>query len=546
MQREYVWNTDAIEKLFDSLMANFPIGVFLFWKIEKENKDQWGAYEFIREFDKERPHNTEANFNGNTDIYLVLDGQQRLTSLFLGLKGSYRYRYYNKWHKTELYLNLLKDPEGNNSPEELAYEFKFRDNSEPDRKNPSRQFWYPVGKILDYDEAEKAKKAIKNQLTDFTEDEKDNANTLIGILHNRIHKEELINYYEETSQDYDKVIEVFIRANTGGKKLEYSDILLSTATAKWKNYNAREALHFFTDEINKIGGGYSFEKDFVLKASLYLTEGLPIKYKVKNFNQANLEKIETNWDNIKECIVATVKLINKFGYTDKNLTSKMALLPVALYISRLSKKDLVFSTDKNDAQNQSHIQKWLALSLLKKSFGGSSDTTLKNLQEILLSAKNCSDFPYEALNKKLDIESRFSQKDIDDLLKTKYSTGYSYLILSLLYPDRDWKDNEYHEDHIFPKSEFTDIKLKNRGYDGAKIEAYKENFNSLPNLELLTKKENQEKNSEQFDEWLKNRDPNFKIRHCIPEMASYDFDNFLDFIKKRSEMIAKNLEKLSF
>ncbi|WP_261521715.1 DUF262 domain-containing protein [Burkholderia multivorans] len=89
MQREYVWDTDGIEKLFDSLMGDFPIGVFLFWKIREENKNQWAAYEFIREFDQENPHNKEANLNGiNQDIYLVLDGQQRLTSLFLGLKGN--------------------------------------------------------------------------------------------------------------------------------------------------------------------------------------------------------------------------------------------------------------------------------------------------------------------------------------------------------------------------------------------------------------------------------------------------------------------------
>jgi uncharacterized protein with ParB-like and HNH nuclease domain len=95
IQREFVWGPNEISKLFDSIMGDYPISTFLFWKIKEENKNQWDAYEFIRDFDAESPHNKEANVAGiNQDIYLVLDGQQRLTSLYLGLKGSYRYFYY--------------------------------------------------------------------------------------------------------------------------------------------------------------------------------------------------------------------------------------------------------------------------------------------------------------------------------------------------------------------------------------------------------------------------------------------------------------------
>ena len=97
IQREYVWGTYEICKLFDSLMCGYPISSFLFWKIREEDKNKWTAYEFIRDFDKESPHNEEANFAGlNKDLYLVLDGQQRMTSLYIGLKGSYSYFYYRK------------------------------------------------------------------------------------------------------------------------------------------------------------------------------------------------------------------------------------------------------------------------------------------------------------------------------------------------------------------------------------------------------------------------------------------------------------------
>jgi hypothetical protein len=542
IQREYVWGTYAIEKLFDSIMGDFPISTFLFWKIKEENKGEWVAYEFIRDYDSEAPHNREASVKGiNHDIFFVLDGQQRLTSLFVGLKGSYRFFYY-RWHKTKLYLNILKEPVKDENPEELTYQFQFRADGNPNPKDPLPQYWYLVGDILNYDDAEDAKKSIKKELADVSEQQRDVANSHIGRLHSRIHTSRLLNYYEEKSQDYDKVVEAFIRANTGGVKLEYSDILLSTATAKWMNLNAREEIHSFTDDINAIGSGYSFGKDFVLKGCLYLTDGLPIQYKVKNFNRTNLEKIENNWTNIKFNIEVTVQLASRFGYSDKNIVAKMALLPIAFYLGKRGAKNFVTSSNKDDVRNQIIIQKWLALALLKGAFGGSSDTTLSNLQQIINEQRDFRNFPYEAINSWLGIEAAFSESEIENLLATNYSTKYSYLILALLYPDRDWKDKNYHEDHVFPKSEFSNAKLKARGYDDAKITEYQKWFNCVLNLELLTDKENLEKNAEDFGVWFSTRDENFKARHSIPTLASYDFESFPRFVEKRRKILAEKLK----
>ena len=85
IQRKYVWNTYQIEKLFDSLMCNYPISSFLFWKIREEKKKDWIAYEFIKDYDAE--DNTEAN----------LDGQQRMTSQerhFIPKMQNYNFDYF--------------------------------------------------------------------------------------------------------------------------------------------------------------------------------------------------------------------------------------------------------------------------------------------------------------------------------------------------------------------------------------------------------------------------------------------------------------------
>lgn len=543
IQREYVWNPYQVEKLFDSIMCGYPISSFLFWKIREEKKKDWTSYEFIKDYDQEHPHNKVANLDGiNQDIYLVLDGQQRITSINIALRGSYRF-FYRKWRDTKLYLNLLWNS-NNDNPEEMTYQFLFKEDNSVLPRTDYPQLWYHVGDILNYDDPEDAKDAIEEELKPFSEDEKRNAKKMISKLHSVINVTQNINYYEEKSDDYDKVLEIFIRTNTGGQKLEYSDILLSTATAKWKNLNAREEINKFTDDINKIGAGYNFGKDFVMKGAMYLTENLPIQYKLSSFTQKNLELIEDHWEDTKKAISDSIKLISNYGVTDKNLVTRLPLLPIAQYLRNKNSSTYLSSSSMTDVQDQTNIQKWLFLMILKSAFGGSSDTTLTNIRNVigLIGDK----FPFNEINTKLIIDSSFTDGEIENWLNTNYSTRYSFLILSLLYPNRVWKDTRFNEDHIYPKTEFERKKLLARGYSEDKIKEYQSKYNTILNLELLNDTENKSKNAEPFDSWIKSRDSDFKKRHHIPEMEDYGFDNFLEFIEKRRELLTDCIKHFSF
>ena len=543
IQREFVWGTDRIERLFDSIMADFPIGSFLYWRLEQKNKDEWPVYEFIRDLDSEFPHNQPANMAGITkDITLVLDGQQRITSLFIGLRGSYRYFYY-RWRKTQLYLNLLKAPVPNDdNPEELTYGFAFRESAEPDGN--TAQLWYKVGHILDFEDAEDAKSDMEPLFTALSDDQKGNANRLIGRLHNRIHTTLVGNYYQERSQDYDKVLQVFVRANSAGQPLEYSDLLLATATAKWETLDARSEIHDFTDSLNEIGNGYSFGKDFVLKASLYLSENLPIQYKVKNFTKANLRTIEGNWEKIKESLATTVRLVSRFGFNAKNIVAPLTLLPIAFFLMKRGNSAFDTSSKSEDADAQIAIRKWFVFSTLKNAFGGSSDTTLTRLRELLSTCGPAAHFPADPLYKSLGIEPQLNDAEIDRILGYGYQGRYTNLVLSLLYPDRDWKDAVFHEDHIFPQSEFQLRLLKKRSYDDTKIQAYMSKYNILSNLQLLTDSENLSKNATPFDDWIQTRDTDFRKRHLIPDLDNYGFDFFEEFSSARGNLIVKTLKEL--
>ena len=544
IQREFVWGRDRVERLFDSIMADFPIGSFLFWKLEQKNKNEWPIYEFIREFDAESPHNPTANMAGITkDITLVLDGQQRITSLLIGLRGSYRY-FYHRWRKTWLFLNLLKSPVPNeDNPEELTYDFEFREGADPTGELP--QFWYPVGRILDFEDAEDAKSDMRLQLSAFTDAQRENANKLIGRLHNRIHTTLVGNYYEEKSQDYDKVLQVFVRANSAGQSLEYSDLLLATATAKWETLDARKEINDFTNSLNDIGTGYGFTKDFVLKACLYLSEGLPIQYKVKNFSLNNLRIIEGNWENIKESLATTVRLISRFGFNKKNVVAPLALLPIALYLQKRGNHAFDTSSKTEDAEAQVTIRKWFVFSTLKNAFGGSSDTTLNRLRELLKDTGPDMPFPADTLYRSLEIEPRLNDTEIERMLGYAYQGRYTNLVLSLLYPDRDWKNAVFHEDHIFPQSEFSIRELRKRKYDEEKFNAYRDRYNTICNLQLLTESENLSKNATPFDVWFPTRDPAFRKQHLIPDLPDLSFDSFDAFSKARTDLIVAALITLN-
>lgn len=110
-----MWDTIQIEILFDSLMWDYPIRAFLFWEISKDKLGDYDFYEFLKNYhEKNSVHNKKADLKGADGTIAVLDGQQRITSIYIGLKGTYAYRLKYKQKKKDnaypvrkLYLNLI-------------------------------------------------------------------------------------------------------------------------------------------------------------------------------------------------------------------------------------------------------------------------------------------------------------------------------------------------------------------------------------------------------------------------------------------------------
>lgn len=150
IQREFVWEPEQIETLFDSIMQGYPVGTFLFWNVGKEQIKDFDFYEFLRNYhEKNSVHNKKIDLRGTNEVTAVLDGQQRLTSIYIGLKGTYAKRQKHKkrnndnaYPEKKLYLNLLSESEDIDK----KYDFRFLVPSEV--KNDENSYWFEVGEIL--------------------------------------------------------------------------------------------------------------------------------------------------------------------------------------------------------------------------------------------------------------------------------------------------------------------------------------------------------------------------------------------------------------
>lgn len=137
IQRKFVWYSTQIEKLFDSIMRDYPINSFMFWKIAEDNiKNNFKFYEFLKTYRQFYKDNNEPiDTKSFRDCQAVIDGQQRLTSLYIGLKGSYAYKMPRKWWADNetclptryLYLNLSHslDVDDKDNERNMLYDFEF-------------------------------------------------------------------------------------------------------------------------------------------------------------------------------------------------------------------------------------------------------------------------------------------------------------------------------------------------------------------------------------------------------------------------------------
>jgi uncharacterized protein with ParB-like and HNH nuclease domain len=556
IQREFEWPSYKIEWLFDSLMRGYPISSFLFWNVENLSSAGYRFYKFLRVFrERYRIHNEDASVEGAGNFTAVLDGQQRLTSLLIGLKGSYAYKEHRLgWKDDErniptrrLYLNILRVLE--DQEDDRVYDFSFLKDSETKKADIHGGEWFRVGKILE----------LKNfaEFGDYLADQKLNkeSRNILAKLQQVVFSDRVINYFLEKEQDLHKALNIFIRVNSGGKPLDFSDLIMSIAIANWEKKDAREEIHGLVDKIQQVG--FSISKDFIFKTYLYLYS-TDIRFKVTNFSKDNAHNFEADWERIRDSIQATFELIRSFGYNDFTLTSKNAVIPIIYYLYH---RDIysTFGTAVRFKKDRELLIKWVHVMTLKRVFGAQSDATLAQIRKaftpdvssVVKIKSGMELFPAEDIAKQIKRDLSVGKEFIEELLGTQKDDRYAFCILALLNPQLDYRNNDFHLDHLHPISGFTKKAASALGLSAEDEEVFLSSDwnNSIVNLQMLDSNENKSKKDRTLEEWVKAEISRkergaFLDRCMIPLEASLSLRDFATFAKKRDALLAKRLSDL--
>ena len=419
------------------------------------------------------------------------------------------------------------------------YEFKFLEQEDTEEQliyNKNDKEWFKVGEILNYKNDEEFDEFVEELDNSFSR-------KAVRQLRRTITEKPVINYFLEKDQSLDKALNIFIRINSGGEPLNFSDLLMSIAVANWTKKDARKEIHKLVDSVqNK---GFSVSKDLVLKIFLFLYSK-DIKFRVTNFSKENAKDFETEWEKIRDAILSAFDLIKTFGFTDYTLTSKNAIIPIVYYIYH---KNIYrdYSTKTEFKQDREIIKKWLHIVLIKKIFGGQADSVLSqirrtftdNVLEVKINTE-ITDFPIDTIFKHIRKDTSVGEEFIEDLLYTQKDTQYAFSILSLLYPNLDYKNNNFHKDHLHPATDFdklTDEDIEEYGW---------ETYNSIYNLQMLDANENMSKNAMNLIDWVEketNADnkTQFLNSHLIPEI-DLNLNKFSEFYNKRKEILMEKMK----
>ena len=554
IQRKFVWSSAKVEALFDSIMQGYPINSFMFWKITSADvKNRFKFYEFLKKYRSFfAENNTDIDTKGFGDFIAVIDGQQRLTALYIGLKGSYAYKMPRKWWKDNeeclptryLYLNLAEPLEEENE-RMMRYNFLFLTEEEAKYANEEGlAIWYKVNDILLYPDELDLDEHIEQQPW------KENrfAKRTVKTLYNKVFKEPLINYYLEDSQDIDTVLDIFIRTNSGGEPLSFSNLLMSITTANWKERDARQALPDTVKKVFAMGNpNFIISEDFLLKTCLVLFSE-NIKFQIKNFNKDIALVFDKNWDRVEKSVIAAFKLLEGWGFNDTSVRAKNAVIPIIYYIY-YNELENVINKKTACLDEKKAMRKWLCISLLKGVFGGQSDSVLTRIRGVLREDLNKNYFPFEEIKARFatDASKNLAITDelIDGWLSIQKDAPMCYTVLALLYSHLNFDGQEkFHKDHLHPSSYF--LGLKETDFANRKdYEFYTDpdNWNSIVNLQLLNSLLNESKLATPLDKWVEDNHIN-RENQLIPVGISLDVKDFRTFVKKRKELLSERLKKM--
>lgn len=526
IQRPFVWNEDQIARLFDSIMREYPISTLLVWKTKEQVKHRKFIDNFLPDLKLTNfyvPDNTRSKM-------MVLDGQQRLQSLFIGLRGSYFGR--------ELYFDVLSGMTA--APEDIRYRFAFKD------KTSGVWPWVRVKDVVFQNNklpGEIAEALIALAQAPLSDGDKWSVHRNIQRVRQEFVNDDNITYQELDGIDnpdayrVDDIVEIFIRANSGGTKLGKSDLLFSLLAASWDAADGE--MEMLLEELNQ--GSFAFDRDFVLKSCLTVL-GKGARYEVDKFRDGKTkEEIIDKWPELSETIKAVRDLLVSKTYirSDRAMPSYLALIPLIYFRHSFPAK---FAANKDMA---AYLLRVLATGV----FGGSPDNLIDKL---VRSIQDQGDFVLSEVYGVIRADGRSMEITPNVIFEQYYGSRSIHLFFNLWYRDFDYSPaldaNGPQVDHIFPQSLLKTVRDINPDGGKRNILHYRaEQRDQIANCMLLKADENgfSGKCDTAPAEWFapsRFRSPQeheqYLRLHLIPDDPSlWALDRYDDFVVARKALI---------
>jgi len=558
-QRDYCWTTEDITKLYLSIIEDFPIGSFIFWKPKGEflNRCSSNFYKMLTEVYKTKQgfvKNLTVNqlcdktFEETTKHSVVLDGQQRLTSFFLSLKGHY-YVKKNKGYdnnpsnyvEKNLYFNLVNDSNETNP-------FCFLTNEEA-----LEGHYFLIKDILRFSGNPQSgkynfRKFVEEKISETPAGKNQSALDKLTILYERLSEESqnksLVHYFLIDKESYDDALDIFVRVNSTGQKLNKTDLIFGKLIDKWDSPNSskggkRKEIENYLRKINN-NYGFNFTKDFLLRAAILIANNGKSGLSMEAISKSDtIQQIRSNWPSITGCIDKTAKIMKEIGLSDERILAYNAIMPIIYYFSLkgTAKKD----KDKNE------LRKYFAVSFSKRIFGASSDSIITNVCQII---KN-NIKKYHSFN--MHIFDTFSSGGKSFKVNVKDDINYwiehfnkgpkTYPFLMLLSPSLDLSHNIFDQDHSHADALFNDKNLEALGLQPDKIQLWKEKRNHIPNLSFMDSSWNRSKSKTDLSTWIKNNPDKVSSLVFLPKNTSFELKDFETFYIRRRSMIKYYLVK---
>ena len=524
IQRKFVWNEEKICKLFDSMMRSYPIGTCLLWGTNKEIRKRT----FITNFTKGIDPRTLFVPGTKDEKIMILDGQQRIQSLLIGLRGTYENKF--------LCFDIFSAPGAGASVEELVFKFSFERSveSKPELTKvadliASPDDAYSSGRAL----IKKYQDATGKQLSEADMDVvMKNAATLRKVFREDnvlsfMVVDSVVNPLKYTDND---IVEIFVRANNGGTKLEKSELLFALLTANWDDAEA---------SITKLqsvlkDSGFEFKRDFILKACLIIL-GKKAAYDVDKFRDtATVEKLQREWGRIQSAFTDVVDFIKDFTPINsaKVLTYKNAILPLINYAFHNGQR-------WQNPDNKKVAAEYLKVVSLSGVFSGSKDKLLDDLSLITLAGENLT---LKKFYDAIEENNRETHIKEDRLWKIKYRKPNSLFVMQTLRPEVKFNPanpgNAPSVDHLHPQKRLKELNV------------LPDVIHQIANLTLLTAAENSKlKRGLPLDDFLanyatefsENAKQEFISKNLIPADANlWKIENYSAFIEERKKLILAN------